>query len=94
MRIGKHSSRVEYVTCYKHHAAVDASSGLIAKVATSFANTPEISTLQMFVGGTDADKAYASKEIDEMLKQKGVANHICKKEARGKRYECRRKASS
>ena len=88
VRIGKHSSRVEYIAGYKHHMAVDANSGLIAKVATTFANTPEIATLETFIDSLNAkeaygDKAYASKEIDSMLEGKGILNLICKKEKRG-----------
>ncbi len=88
IRAGKHSSKSEYITGYKHHVCVDAESGLIADVMTTFANTPEIKTLELFVDKLDsqeayADKAYDSQEIDEMLKDKNVKNSICKKEKKG-----------
>ena len=88
VRTGKHSSRVEYITGYKHHVAVDATSGLIADVTTTFANTPESATLEGFIDTlnadtTYADKAYASKEIDTMLEEKKVVNKICQKETKG-----------
>ncbi len=92
VRTGKHSSRVEYITGYKHHIAADAESGLIADVMTSFANTPESATLEEFVDSLKAnaayaDKAYASKEIDAMLEKRNVANHICQKETKGMSQE-------
>ncbi len=88
VRIGKHSSRTEYITGYKHHVAVDSQSGLIADVTTTFANTPESATLEGFIDTLSAnevyaDKAYASKEIDTMLEEKKVANKICQKETKG-----------
>ncbi len=88
VRTGKHSSRVEYITGYKHHVAIDAKSGLIADVATTFANTPESATLELFTLQLEAtevyaDKAYASKEIDTMLEERKVANKICQKETKG-----------
>jgi len=88
VRTGKHSSRAEYVTGYKHHIAVDATSGLIADVTTTFANTPESATLKGFMEGLNAnevyaDKAYASKEIDTILEEKKVVNKICQKETKG-----------
>lgn len=92
VRTGKHSSRVEYITGYKHHIAVDAESGLIADVTTTFANTSESATLEGFINtlyATEAyaDKAYASKETDDMLEEKNVLNKICKKEKRGMSQE-------
>ena len=88
VRTGKHSSRAEYITGYKHHVAVDATSGLIAEVTTTFANTPESTTLKGFIEHLQAtevyaDKAYASKEIDAMLKEKKVTNKLCCKETKG-----------
>lgn len=87
VRTGKHSSRVEYITGYKHHVAIDAKSGLIADVTTTFANTPESATLELFTLQLEAtevyaDKAYASKEIDTMLEERKVANKICQKETK------------
>ena len=87
IRTGKHSSRSEYISGYKHHLAADAESGLIADVTTTFANTPESATLKIFVESLNAkeayaDKAYDSEAIDEMLELKKVTNHICKKEKR------------
>lgn len=88
VRTGKHSSRPEYITGYKHHVAVDAESGLIADVATTFANTPESTTLEGFIDTLNAnevyaDKAYASQEIDTMLEEKKATNKICQKETKG-----------
>ena len=82
IRTGKHSSRSEYISGYKHHLAADAESGLIADVTTTFANTPESATLKIFVESLNAkeayaDKAYDSEAIDEMLELKKVTNHIC-----------------
>jgi len=92
VRTGKHSSKAEYIIGYKHHVAVDAHSGLIADVTTTFANTPESETLEGFAVQLEAtqvyaDKAYASKEIDEMLNAKNITNNICQKEKRGMSHE-------
>ena len=92
VRTGKHSSRAEYITGYKHHVAVDATSGLIAEVTTTFANTPESTTLKGFIEHLQAtevyaDKAYASKEIDAMLEEKKVTNKLCQKETKGMSQE-------
>lgn len=92
IRTGKHSSRSEYITGYKHHVGVDVNSGLIADVTTTFANTPESATLQIFVESLHAkeayaDKAYDSKETDDMLQKKNILNRICKKEKRGMSQE-------
>lgn len=94
IRTGKHSSRAEYITGYKHHVAIDAQSGLIADVTTTFANTPESATLQRFIDTLDAnevyaDKAYASKEIDTLLEEKKVKNSICQKETKGMSQEAK-----
>lgn len=95
VRTGKHSSRPEYITGYKHHVGVDADSGLIADVTTSFANTPESATLELFtkqLKATEvyADKAYASKEIDTLLEEKKVTNKICQKETKGMSDEAKK----
>lgn len=92
VRTGKHSSRPQYITGYKHHIAIDADSGLIADVTTTFANTPESATLKLFIEKLEAvdvyaDKAYASKEIDTMLEEKKVTNNICQKETKGMSQE-------
>ena len=94
IRTGKHSSKAEYITGYKHHIAVDSKSGLIAKVTTTFANTSENATMEMFVAALKAteaygDKAYASKEINKMLEEKKVINHICQKETKNMSDEAR-----
>jgi len=57
-------------------------------VTTTFANTPESTTLKGFIEHLQAtevyaDKAYASKEIDAMLKEKKVTNKLCCKETKG-----------
>lgn len=95
IRTGKHSSRSEYIAGYKYHVAVDADSGLIADVTTTFANTPESQTLELFVDKLEAqeayaDKAYDSKEIDEILQKKNVKNNICKKEKKSMSDEDKR----
>lgn len=92
VRTGKHSSRSEYISGYKHHVCVDADSGLIADVTTTFANTPESATLEGFIHTLKAnvvyaDKAYASKEIDTLLEEKKVTNNICQKEIKGMTQE-------
>ena len=92
VRTGKHSSRSEYISGYKHHVCVDADSGLIADVTTTFANTPESATLEGFIhtlkaNAVYADKAYASKEIDTLLEEKKVTNNICQKEIKGMTQE-------
>lgn len=92
VRTGKHSSRSEYITGYKHHSAVDATSGLIVDVATTFANTPESKTLEPFIESLKpdviyADYAYDSKEIEAMLQEQRVKSCICKKEKKGMSHE-------
>ena len=52
----------------------------------TFANTSDIDTVETFVENIDdmkafyADKAYNSKEVDELLKNKEIENMICLKE--------------
>ena len=63
-------------------------------MTTTFANTPESTTLKLFIEKLDAvdvyaDKAYASKEIDTMLEEKKVTNNICQKETKGMSQEAK-----
>lgn len=86
VRIGYQSSKKQYTQGYKVHIAVDEASGVILKPQTTFANTSDIDTVKGFVSDIEsidsfyADKAYKSKEIDELLKNKNIKNMICLKE--------------
>ena len=86
VRIGYQSSKKQYTQGYKVHIAVDEESGVILKPQVTFANTSDIDTVESFVEGIEnidsfyADKAYKSKEIDELLKTKNIKNMICLKE--------------
>lgn len=86
VRIGYQSSKKQYTQGYKVHIAVDEESGVILKPQVTFANTSDIDTVESFIEGIEnidsfyADKAYKSKEIDELLKTKNIKNMICLKE--------------
>ena len=86
IRIGYQSSKQQYTQGYKVHIAVDEESGVILKPLTTFANTSDIDTVKGFVSDIEnidsfyADKAYKSKEIDELLENKKIKNMICLKE--------------
>ncbi len=86
VRIGYQSSKKQYTQGYKVHIAVDEASGVILKPQTTFANTSDIDTVKGFVSDIEnidsfyADKAYKSKEIDELLENKNIKNMICLKE--------------
>lgn len=86
VRIGYHASKKQYTQGYKAHIAVDEESGVIIDKQTTFANTSDIDTVETFVEeieGMDtfyADKAYNSKEVDELLESKSIKNMICLKE--------------
>ncbi len=87
IRTGYQAGKKQYATGYKNHIATDADSRAILKVVTTFANTSDISTVETLVEslGVDieslgADKAYKSKEIDKLLKDKNIQNNICLKE--------------
>ena len=86
IRIGYQASKKQYTQGYKVHIAVDEASGVILKPQVTFANTSDIDTVKGFVDDIDnidsfyADKAYKSKEIDELLENKKIKNMICLKE--------------
>ena len=86
VRIGYQSSKKQYTQGYKVHIAVDEASGVILKPQVTFANTSDIDTVADFVNDIEnmdlfyADKAYKSKEIDELLERKNIKNMICLKE--------------
>jgi len=86
IRIGYHASKKQYTQGYKAHIAVDEESGVMIDKQMTFANTADIDTVETFVGKSEgidafyADKAYNSKEVDELLKTKNIENMICLKE--------------
>ena len=86
VRIGYQSSKKQYTQGYKVHIAVDEESGVILKPQVTFANTSDIDTIEGFVDTIEnidalyADKAYKSKEIDDLLQTKNIHNMICLKE--------------
>lgn len=89
IRTGYQAGKKQYATGYKNHIATDADSGAILETITTFANTSDISTVDTFVDklGSDikslgADKAYKSKEIDELLQNKEIENNVCLKETK------------
>jgi len=86
IRIGYHASKKQYTQGYKAHIAVDEESGVMIDKQMTFANTADIDTVEAFVEKSEginafyADKAYNSKEVDELLKSKNIENMICLKE--------------
>ena len=86
VRIGYQASKKQYTQGYKVHIAVDEASGVILKSQVTFANTSDIDTVKGFVSDIDnidsfyADKAYKSKDIDDLLESKNIKNMICLKE--------------
>jgi len=86
IRIGYHASKKQYTQGYKVHIASDEASGVILKAYTTFANTSDIDVLKPCIESIPnvkayyADKAYKSKEIDELLESKEIENMICLKE--------------
>ena len=86
IRIGYQSSKKQYTQGYKVHIASDEKSGVILKTMTTFANTADIDVLIPFIKSIPnvksyyADKAYKSKEIDDLLESKDIENMICLKE--------------
>lgn len=86
IRIGYHASKKQYTQGYKVHIASDEASGVILKASTTFANTSDIDVLKPFIESIPdvkayyADKAYKSKEIDELPESKDIENMICLKE--------------
>jgi len=86
VRIGYQASKKQYAQGYKVHIAVDEASGVILKPQVTFANTSDIDTVKGFVENIKnidsfyADKAYKSKDIDELLEHENIKNMICLKE--------------
>jgi len=87
IRTGYQAGKKQYATGYKNHIATDAKSGAILEQLTTFANTSDIATIDTFVEklgsniqSLGADKAYKSKEIDELLEKENIQNNICLKE--------------
>jgi IS5 family transposase len=87
VRVGYQAGKKQYASGYKNHIATDADSGAILEKLTTFANTSDISTVDIFVEklGDDmkslyADKAYKSEAVDKLLKEKEIENNICLKE--------------
>jgi len=86
IRIGYQSSKKQYTQGYKVHIAVDEESGVILQSQTTFANTADIDIIKPFIETIPdtkafyADKAYKSKEIDELLELQSIENMICLKE--------------
>lgn len=89
IRTGYQAGKKQYAAGYKNHIATDANSGAILSHITTFANTSDISTVDTFVENLrdnikslGADKAYKSKEIDELLESKKIKNNVCLKETK------------
>jgi len=98
VRTGYQAGKKQYATGYKNHIATDASSGAILDKLTTFANTSDISTVDIFIEklkdemkSFSGDKAYSSTAIDELLKSKNIINNICIKETKNMSDEDRRK---
>jgi len=89
VRTGYQAGKKQYATGFKNHIATDADSGAILEKMTTFANTSDISTFETIVEKLDedikslgADKAYKSKEVDELLEEKEIENNVCLKETK------------
>jgi len=89
IRTGYQAGKKQYTTGYKNHIAIDADSGAILKLITTFTNTSDISTVDIFVEelGNNmkllgADKAYKSKKIDHLLEENNIENNVCLKETK------------
>ena len=78
IRIGYQAGKKQYAAGYKGHIVTDVESGAILKPIMTFANTSDISAVNKLIENMDniksfgGDKAYKSKEIDELLKSKKV----------------------
>jgi len=76
---------------YKKHHVTD-EEGLVLGVVTTTASTNEIANLEDVLDSADlpkgiplkADKGYQSKKNEELLKKKGLKNHILKKAKKNK----------
>ena len=83
--------RGKYHFGYKKHYVTD-DEGLVLGVHTTTASTNEISNLEEVLNTADlpkgialkADKGYQSKKNEEILKRKGLKNHILKKAKKNK----------
>ena len=89
IRTGYQAGKKQYATGYKNHIATDAESGAILEELTTFANTSDIATVDTFVQklgshikSLGADKAYKSKEIDNLLEKNHIQNNVCLKETK------------
>jgi IS5 family transposase len=88
IRIGYQAGKKQYAAGYKGHIVTDVESGAILKPIMTFANTSDISAVNKLIENMDniksfgGDKAYKSKEIDELLKSKNIKNDICFKETK------------
>jgi IS5 family transposase len=87
IRIGYQAGKKEYASGYKGHIVTDVETGAILKPSMTFANTSDISTIDIIVEELDikslgADKAYKSEAIDELLEKKKIRNDICCKETK------------
>jgi IS5 family transposase len=89
IRTGYQAGKKQYATGYKNHIATDAESGAILEQLTTFANTSDISTVDTFVEKLNsnikslgADKAYKSKEVDNLLEKENIQNNVCLKETK------------
>jgi IS5 family transposase len=89
IRTGYQAGKKQYATGYKNHIATDAKSGAILEQLTTFANTSDISTVDTFVEklssnikSLGADKAYKSKEVDNLLEKENIQNNVCLKETK------------
>ncbi len=98
VRTGYQAGKKQYATGYKNHVATDAESGAILQKITTFANTSDISTVDIFVEkladdmkSLGADKAYKSEAIDKLLEEKEIENNICLKETKKMSDEDRKK---
>jgi IS5 family transposase len=89
IRTGYQAGKKQYATGYKNHIATDADSGAILKPITTFANTSDISTVDIFVEdlgnnmkSLGADKAYKSEAVDNLLEENNIENNVCLKETK------------
>lgn len=86
IRTGYQAGTKQYATGYKAHVATDSDSGAILKPIMTFANTSDISTVEIIIETLEdieslyADKAYKSEEVDKLLKDNDIKNEICLKE--------------
>jgi len=88
VRIGYQAGKKQYASGYKGHVITDVDSGAILKPMMTFANTSDISTVDIIVEelkdikSLGADKAYKAQAIDDLLDAKNIQNNICCKETK------------